>query len=98
MKLENLGVIGNCQFSALIHHSGEVAWCCLPRFDSEPVFSSLLDCEEGGLFRIGTAGSESGSHRYDQQTNNLETVFEAKARLAQLRTTFDLKDTLLNSG
>ena len=43
MQLEDLGLIGNCQFSALIHNSGEIVWCCLRRFDSEPVFSTLLD-------------------------------------------------------
>jgi len=40
MRLEDLGLIGNCQFSALVHNSGEIVWCCLPRFDSEPVFST----------------------------------------------------------
>ena len=51
MKLEELGVIGNCQFSALVHDSGEIVWCCLPRFDSEPLFSTLLDRDDGGHFR-----------------------------------------------
>ncbi len=32
MRLEDLGLIGNCQFSALIERTGEVVWCCLPRF------------------------------------------------------------------
>ena len=40
MRLEDLGLIGNCQFSALVERSGAVVWCCLPRFDSEPVFST----------------------------------------------------------
>ncbi len=64
MRLEDLGLIGNCQFSALVHNSGEVVWCCLPRFDSEPVFSTLLDSQDGGRFRIGPAGGESGTQRY----------------------------------
>jgi GH15 family glucan-1,4-alpha-glucosidase len=48
MRLENLGLIGNCQFSALVSRTDEVVWCCLPRFDSEPVFSTLLDKQNGG--------------------------------------------------
>jgi GH15 family glucan-1,4-alpha-glucosidase len=76
MRLEDLGVIGNCQFSALIHNSGEVVWCCLPRFDSEPVFSTLLDCQDGGRFRIGPAAGETGTQRYLPNTNILETRFE----------------------
>lgn len=38
----NLAIIGNCGFSALINARAEIVWACLPRFDSEPVFSSLL--------------------------------------------------------
>jgi len=76
VKLEDLGLIGNCQFSALVSKSGDVVWCCLPRFDSEPAFSSLLDAEEGGRFRIAAAGGEEGRLRYLPSTNILETVFE----------------------
>jgi GH15 family glucan-1,4-alpha-glucosidase len=75
VRLEDLGLIGNCQYSALIHRSGEIVWCCLPRFDSEPVFSSLLDCREGGRFLAGPAGDELGSQRYLPNTNLLETTF-----------------------
>ncbi|MEO8596932.1 MAG: glycoside hydrolase family 15 protein [Candidatus Solibacter sp.] len=75
MKLEELGLIGNCQFSALIHRSGEVVWCCLPRFDSEPAFSTLLDHEDGGRFRIAPANEEEGIQRYLPNTNILETTF-----------------------
>ncbi len=56
MRLEDLGLIGNCQLSALIERTGAIVWCCLPRFDSEPVFSTLLDAHEGGQFLVGPAG------------------------------------------
>ncbi len=75
MRIEDLGLIGNCQFSALIHKSGEIVWCCLPRFDSEPVFSTLLDEQEGGCFRIGAADGEAGTQAYLPNTNILETTF-----------------------
>jgi len=76
MLLEDLGLIGNCQFSALVHHGGEVVWCCLPRFDSEPVFSTLLDSDDGGRFRISPASGEMGTQRYLPNTNILETTFQ----------------------
>jgi GH15 family glucan-1,4-alpha-glucosidase len=76
MRLEDLGLIGNCQFSALVHSSGEVVWCCLPRFDSEPVCSTLLDSQDGGRFRVGPAGGETGTQRYIPNTNILETTFQ----------------------
>ena len=39
----SLGVIGNCAFSALVDARGRIVWCCLPRFDGDPVFNALLD-------------------------------------------------------
>jgi GH15 family glucan-1,4-alpha-glucosidase len=75
MRLEDLALVGNCQFSALIDRKGAVAWCCLPRFDSEPVFSTLLDETAGGQFRIGTPDVTSGTQRYLDNTNVLETTF-----------------------
>ncbi len=38
-----MGVIGNCGFSALIDARGRIVWCCLPRFDGDPVFNALLE-------------------------------------------------------
>ena len=42
-----MGVIGNCAFSALIDVRGRIVWCCLPRFDSAPVFNALLEPQPG---------------------------------------------------
>jgi len=77
MPLEHLALVGNCQFSALIENTGTVVWCCLPRFDSEPVFSALLDEREGGRFRIAPAEGTAGKQRYLENTNVLETRFDA---------------------
>ncbi|HXE48822.1 MAG TPA: glycoside hydrolase family 15 protein, partial [Ramlibacter sp.] len=42
----NLGVVGNCAYSALVDERGRIVWCCLPRFDGDPVFNALLDPSE----------------------------------------------------
>ncbi len=76
MRLEDLGLIGNCQFSALVERTGAIVWCCLPRFDSEPVFSTLLDARTAGSSMVGPAGGERGVQRYLENTNVLETTFE----------------------
>ncbi len=78
MRLEDLGLIGNCQFAALIERTGEVVWCCLPRFDSEPIFSTLLDHEGGGRFCVSAVDGLAGVQRYVENTNVLETVFQAE--------------------
>jgi GH15 family glucan-1,4-alpha-glucosidase len=74
-KLEELGLIGNCQYAALVASSGSVSWCCLPRLDAEPVFGELLDAAEGGCFHIGPASGASGVQAYLPNTNVLETKF-----------------------
>lgn len=76
MRLEDLALVGNCQISALIERSGAIVWCCLPRFDSEPVFGALLDEHEGGRFTVAAADGRPGTQRYLDNTNVLETVFE----------------------
>src|SRR5689334_13146904 len=75
MRLEDLGLIGNCQLSALIERTGAIVWACLPRFDAEPVFGALLDHAQGGRFAISPAGGESGRQSYIENTNVLSTVF-----------------------
>jgi GH15 family glucan-1,4-alpha-glucosidase len=47
MNTLDLGLIGNCSIGALVDPRGEIAWCCLPRFDGDAVFCSLLR-ERGG--------------------------------------------------
>ncbi|MGH9708320.1 MAG: trehalase-like domain-containing protein, partial [Candidatus Acidiferrales bacterium] len=76
MRLEDIGIIGNCQFSALIERTGDIVWCCLPRFDSEPLFSTLLDANDGGRFLIGPAEGGCGKQAYIDNTNILKTIFD----------------------
>jgi len=38
----DLGLIGNGAIGALINEQAEIVWCCMPRFDADPVFCSLL--------------------------------------------------------
>lgn len=78
MSLADLGLIGNCQLSALVRRDGAIVWSCMPRFDSPPVFARLLDEDNGGSFSIRPADDRLGAQRYLPNTNVLETTFEAK--------------------
>ncbi|WIM05358.1 MAG: glycoside hydrolase family 15 protein [Candidatus Nitricoxidivorans perseverans] len=42
MSTLDLALIGNCNIGALIDGRGEIVWACLPRFDGDAVFCSLL--------------------------------------------------------
>ena len=48
-----LGLIGNCAIGALVDARARIVWCCMPRFDSDPVFHALLQSP----FTAGTAGT-----------------------------------------
>ena len=43
MSTLDLALIGNCSFSALIDRNARIVWSCIPRFDGDPVFCSLLN-------------------------------------------------------
>lgn len=76
MTTLNLGVVGNCSFSALIDPKGSVVWCCLPRFDADPVFNALLagvDDPEEGLFSIQLEGLQETEQHYEPNTAVLVT-------------------------
>lgn len=76
MTLADLGLIGNCQLSALVRRDGAIVWSCMPRFDSPPVFAKLLDDRDGGAFTIAPADRRMGVQRYLPNTNVLETRFD----------------------
>jgi GH15 family glucan-1,4-alpha-glucosidase len=44
----DLGLIGNSMVAALIDRHARIVWYCLPRFDGDPVFCSLLNGEKPG--------------------------------------------------
>ncbi len=69
-----LGLIGNCQASALVDQSGAISWLCLPRPDSPPVFGKILD-DKGGHFSISPAGFFRSQQKYQPNTNILVTMF-----------------------
>ena len=76
MSSLNLGVIGNCAYGALVDESARIVWCCLPRFDADPVFCSLIDDDlnaRAGFFAIELVGAVGAVQRYRTNTAILET-------------------------
>ncbi|AON52521.1 glycoside hydrolase family 15 protein [Herbaspirillum seropedicae] len=69
-----LGVIGNCAFSALVDKMGRIVWCCLPRFDGDPVFNALLDpTENGALWAFQLENFSHSEQWYEPNTAVLRT-------------------------
>lgn len=72
-----LGVIGNCQISALIDSRGRYVWSCLPRFDGDPTFCALLrnDADDAqGYFEVELDGLVRTEQSYWRNTAILETL------------------------
>jgi GH15 family glucan-1,4-alpha-glucosidase len=70
----NLGVIGNCAYSALVDERGSIVWCCLPRFDGEPVFNALLDpSEAASIWTFELEDFARSEHQYEPNTAVLHT-------------------------
>lgn len=74
-RLEDIGLIGNGQYAAHVAADGDVVWCCLPRFDAEPILAGLLDEARGGNFQAGPASGGVGRQHYLPNTNVLVTEF-----------------------
>ena len=69
------GIIGNCNFIALVDTHASIKWMCWPRFDSSFIFGSLLD-PKGGVFSIAPPDSKVlGVQRYVENSNILVTRF-----------------------
>lgn len=83
--IENYGLIGNMHTTALVGLNGSIDWFCFPRHDSPSVFAALLDCNQGGHFRI--APSIAGvTHKqfYWPETNVLVTRFLATCGVGEI--------------
>jgi hypothetical protein len=77
-----LGVVGNCAIGALVDLRARIVWCCMPRFDGDPVFHALLDSPDGighdGAFAIELEGTTRSEQFYDAGTAVLRTrLFDA---------------------
>ena len=76
MSSLNLGVIGNCTFGALVDDAARIVWCCLPRFDADPVFCSLIDDDtnaQAGFFAVELLDAVGAVQSYRANTAILET-------------------------
>lgn len=71
----DLALIGNCSIAALLDKQARVVWYCLPRFDGDPVFCSLLNNgrEDLGIFEIELVGFARSEQFYRRNSAILVT-------------------------
>ncbi len=73
--IADYAMIGDGRTAALVSREGSIDWLCLPRFDSDPVFSRILDADLGGYWSILPHDVRSIRRSYRPRTNILETRF-----------------------
>lgn len=75
-RIEDYALISNCKTAALIHRSGSIDWLCLPHYDSDACFASLMGDRENGFWSICPEAKDvKVSRKYRNQTMILETTF-----------------------
>jgi GH15 family glucan-1,4-alpha-glucosidase len=75
----DLALVGNCAIGALVDRGARIVWCCLPAFDGDPWFSSLLggDNPESGFFAVELDGLRETEQSYRINSGVLVTVLRA---------------------
>jgi GH15 family glucan-1,4-alpha-glucosidase len=92
-RIEDYGLIGNCQTAALVSRDGSIDWLCLPRFDSAACFAALLGTSDNGSWQIVPADPLPRiTRQYRDSTLILETTFETEQGTATLIDFMPLSD------
>jgi GH15 family glucan-1,4-alpha-glucosidase len=83
MRLEDYGLIGDCETAALVSREGSIDWLCWPRFDSPACFASLLGSASNGRWLIAAkAPNARRTWSYRGHTLILETRIETDEGVA----------------
>jgi GH15 family glucan-1,4-alpha-glucosidase len=82
--IRDYAMIGDCHGAALVCRDGSIDWCCLGRFDAEPVFARILDAERGGCFSIAPPDPVRSVRRYLDESAILVTHFADRGGRANL--------------
>ena len=81
--IEDYALIGNLCTTALVSRAGSIDWLCLPRFDSDACFASILGNSKNGRWLLAPQGEVKRIRRqYRDQTLVLETEFETDSGVA----------------
>jgi GH15 family glucan-1,4-alpha-glucosidase len=84
-RIEDYGLIGDCETAALVGRDGSIDWLCWPAFDSDACFASLLGSPKHGRWQIAPAQEiKNTTRRYWDDTLILETRFETESGVVAL--------------
>lgn len=80
LRIEDYGLIGDCETAALVGNDGSIDWLCWPNFSSGACFAALLGDEENGRWLLAPADDDASAQwivtrRYVPHTLVLETTW-----------------------
>jgi alpha,alpha-trehalase len=84
LPIRDYGLIGDGSTTALVGRDGAIAWMCVPRFDSMPLFCRILDSERGGAYTIAPEGLKESRQYYDGDSGVLITEMRAESGVVRL--------------
>ena len=84
LPIEDHGLIGDGTTAALIGRDGAIAWLCVPRFDSAPLFCRILDFKRGGAFTLAPKGLSESRQFYEPDTGVLVTEMRCPSGVVRL--------------
>ncbi|MFC7464998.1 glycoside hydrolase family 15 protein [Brachybacterium sp. GCM10030252] len=76
-RIEEHALLSDQRTTALVTREGDIDWLCMPRFDADAMFTSLLGDESHGHWSLRIADGEVLSRRYLPSTMVLETVWRS---------------------
>lgn len=91
LPLEDYGLIGDGATAALVGRDGTVAWMCVPRFDSPPLFCRILDVTRGGAFKVSPEDLVESRQCYEPESAVLVTDMHSPSGLVRLTDALTLR-------
>ncbi|MFG2761438.1 glycoside hydrolase family 15 protein [Streptomyces wuyuanensis] len=88
LPIADHGLVGDGRTCALVGRDGAVSFMCVPRFDSVPLFASLLDHRRGGELLIAPVRVTESRQRYVSGTGVLVTEMRGPDGVVEIADAF----------
>lgn len=82
--LEDYALLSDLHTGPLVSREGSIDWLCLPRFDSDAIFTAILGTPDDGRWKMSIAGGKVLSRQYRGNTFILETLWEGPRGTAKV--------------